>query len=419
MDHLQQPGLRIAPRLRRRDLLIGMAAAGGMAALTTLGYRTWLADSEETTEESQPFFGLHQAGILTPSPASALLVSFDVLAKNKADLVKLFQTLTARLQFLMVGGKPQQLDSKLPPVDSGVLGIEVFPDNLTATVAVGASLFDDRFGLATLKPKHLVAMPDFPNDALDAELCHGDLLVQFCSNTAETNIHALRDIIKNLPGLIALRWKMEGFLPPHTLKKLGKDTVRNLLGFKDGTANLKVSDSKLMNRLVWVQPKSEEPTWATNGSYQVVRVVRNKVEHWDRTPLQEQEQIIGRSKDTGAPLGMQHERDIPRYAQDPKGRQIPLDAHIRLANPRQSELGLILRRGFNYSRGYTKAGQLDMGLLFVCFQANLEKGFIAVQKRLNGEPLEEYIKPIGGGYFFALPGVTERNQYLGQTLLEA
>ncbi|MEH2051393.1 Dyp-type peroxidase [Nostoc sp.] len=79
----------------------------------------------------------------------------------------------------------------------------------------------------------------------------------------------------------------------------------------------------------------------------------------------------------------------------------------------------ILRRGFNYSRGYDKSGQLDMGLLFVCFQSNLEKGFITVQERLNGEPLEEYIKPIGGGYFFALPGVSTKGSYVGQSLLEA
>ncbi|XPE46864.1 hypothetical protein ACNKHO_06590 [Shigella flexneri] len=62
-------------------------------------------------------------------------------------------------------------------------------------------------------------------------------------------------------------------------------------------------------------------------------------------------------------------------------------------------------RGYSYS-GVTNSGQLDMGLLFVCYQHDLEKGFLTVQKRLNGEALEEYIKPIGGGYFFALPGAT-------------
>ena len=95
-----------------------------------------------------------------------------------------------------------------------------------------------------------------------------------------------------------------------------------------------------MNRIVWVQPNNDEPAWTVGGSYQVVRVIRNLVEHWDRKPLQEQQTIIGRSKDSGAPLGMNQEKDIPNYAQDPKGKQIPLDAHIRLANPRKSELGL-------------------------------------------------------------------------------
>jgi deferrochelatase/peroxidase EfeB len=420
MENLQQPSFRISPRISRRDLLIGMVGAGGLAALSTLGYRTLVSDSEDTTQESQIFFGLHQSGIVNPSPATAMIVSFDVLAQTKDDLVRLFKTLSDRIEFLMTGGDVPALDPKLPPASSGLLSpTKIFPDNLTATVAVGASLFDSRYGLANLKPKHLVEMPSFSNDALDAGLCHGDLLIQFCSNTAETNIHALRDLIKNLPDLISLRWKMEGFLPPHTVKKHGKDTVRNMLGFKDGTANLDVSDRKLMDRLVWVQPNSVEPAWTSGGTYQVVRTIRNKVEHWDRTPLQEQEQIIGRSKDTGAPLGLKNEKDIPNYAKDPKGEKIFLDAHIRLANPRKSELGLILRRGFNYSRGYTKAGQLDIGLLFVCFQSDLQKGFVTVQERLSGEPLEEYIKPIGGGYFFTLPGAIAKGNYLGQSLLEA
>ena len=43
---------------------------------------------------------------------------------------------------------------------------------------------------------------------------------------------------------------------------------------------------------------------------------------------------------------------------------------------------------------------------------------MTVQKRLDGEPLEEYIRPVGGGFFFSLPGVSGEADYLGRTLLE-
>ena len=245
--------------------------------------------------------------------------------------------------------------------------------------------------------------------------------MQFNANTAETNIHALRDLLKNFPDLLAMRWKQDGFLPPHTLKAAGRDTARNLLGFKDGTANLDAGDDGLMKRIVWVGEGTDEPAWAKGGSYQVVRIIRTLVERWDRTPLQEQQTIIGRDKAEGAPLGLGREHDMPDYAADPAGHGVPLDAHIRRANPRTAgtDENLILRRAYNYSNGLTKAGQLDMGLLFSSFQADLDKGFIAVQKRLDGEPLEEYIKPVGGGYFFALPGVESARTYLGQGLLDA
>ena len=152
-----------------------------------------------------------------------------------------------------------------------------------------------------------------------------------------------------------------------------------------------------------------------------VRLVRMLVERWDRTPLHEQQQIFGRDKKEGAPLGKVREHDEPDYGDDPEGRRIPVDAHIRLANPRTPDTARshILRRGYNYSRGVSRSGQLDMGLLFICFQQDLERSFITVQKRLDGEPLEEYIKPVGGGYFFALPGVPDAGSYLGAGLIQA
>ena len=176
-----------------------------------------------------------------------------------------------------------------------------------------------------------------------------------------------------------------------------------------------------MKQVLWVTGDQDEPAWAHNGSYQAVRIIRFHVEMWDRTPLGEQQMIFGREKLSGAPLGMKHERDVPDYRRDPDGEIIALDAHIRLANPRTAETAssLMLRRGYSYSAGISASGQLEMGLLFVCYQHDLEKGFITVQKRLNGEALEEYIRPIGGGYFYVLPGVADEKHYLAQSLLEA
>jgi deferrochelatase/peroxidase EfeB len=411
----------------RRTMLLGLGLAGGAVAGLTPGVAfatstaTEAAQPDQALENRQPFYGLHQSGVTTPRPPSGVVVAFDVLGTNRADLERLLRKLTERIAFLMQGGPAPEIDPKFPALDSGLLGPVVTPGNLTMTVAFGASLFDGRFGLETARPVHLTRMPQFPNDALEAESSHGDLLIQICSDTPDTGIHALRDIIKTFPDLLAVRWKIDGYNSGPPAANQPPFTPRNLLGFKDGTANPDPSDNAAMNRLVWVGPESAEPAWTAGGSYQVVRVIRNFVERWDRTPLQEQQTIIGREKMIGAPLGMTAEQDIPDYASDPKGERIRLDAHIRLANPRtaESQANLILRRPYNYSRGISKSGQLDMGLVFICFQADLGNGFLAVQNRLNGEPLEEYIKPVGGGFFFALPGVPAKGFYLGQSLMEA
>lgn len=414
----------------RRRLLQGLGMIGGAAALGggCPFHGAAAADFSPGTvppdarQQVQPFYGEHQAGILTPQQAAMMLVAFDVLATDKAELERLFRLLTQRFAFLTHGGPaPAARDARLPPLDSGILGATIVPDNLTITLSVGSSLFDERFGLSAHKPAQLQSMTRFPNDSLDAAQCHGDLLLQICANTQDTVIHALRDIIKHTPDLLAVRWRREGFIPDHAARSRGKETPINLLGFRDGTANPDTHDAALMNQMLWVTADQPEPAWAHGGSYQAVRIIRFHVEMWDRTPLGEQQTIFGREKLSGAPLGMQHEHDVPDYRNDPEGRVIALDAHIRLANPRTPDTAssLMLRRGYSYSAGITAAGQLDMGLLFICYQHDLTKGFITVQKRLNGEALEEYIRPTGGGYFFVLPGVPDENHYLGQSLLQA
>ena len=380
--------------------------------------------SRASAQDRVDFFGLHQAGITTPRPAFGMVASFSVLAETPDELERLLRRLTERSVFLTQGGTPPELDPRLPPADSGIVGPVVEPDALTITVSLGESLFADRPWLAQHKPRYLQRMTRFPNDALEAARCHGDVSLQICANTHDTVLHALRDIVKNMADQLVLRWQQEGNVPVIQPAADGSaESARNFLGFRDGSANPDANNEALMDRVVWVNPSDGEPAWCDGGSYQAVRIIRNFVERWDRTPLREQEQIFGRTKMSGAPLDAVHgtEMQVPDYAKDAEGEATPMNAHIRLANPRTpaSDAHLMLRRPFNYSNGVAKNGQLDQGLLFICYQANLELGFIAVQRMLDGEPLEEYIKPVGGGYFFTLAGVRSPEDYLGSRLMEA
>ncbi len=264
-------------------------------------------------------------------------------------------------------------------------------------------------------------MPFLANDRLDPKLSHGDISIILEAGHNDTVQFALRQLMRRTRSELTLRWMIDGYARGIGAGQTSEAaTPRNLLGFKDGTANLDVGDDDLMDQHVWVQPDDGEPEWAVGGSYQAVRIIRMFVEFWDRTRLAEQEKLIGRRKVSGAPLGMTDEFADPDYAEDPDGKRIPLDAHIRLANPRttQTEKNRILRRGFNYSRGFDGAGRLDQGLAFIAYQRSLKKGFLAVQNRLKGEPLEEYIMPVGGGFFFVLPGVTGSDRFLGDQLVD-
>ncbi len=369
-----------------------------------------------------PFEGAHQAGITTlPIPEQGLVASFNLHVRDRAGLKTTLQDLTDEICGLMAGKPPETRDPAYPPVDSGILGEKPPADNLSVLVSVGASLFDDRFGLADRKPKELDTMPFLANDRLDPKLSHGDISIILEAGHTDTVQFALRQLMRRTRRELTLRWMIDGYARGIGAGQTSEAaTPRNLLGFKDGTANLDVDDDALMDQHVWVQPDDGEPEWAVGGSYQAVRIIRMFVEFWDRTRLAEQEKLIGRKKVSGAPLGMTDEFADPDYAEDPDGKRIPLDAHIRLANPRttQTEKNRILRRGFNYSRGFDGAGRLDQGLAFIAYQRSLKKGFLAVQNRLKGEPLEEYTMPVGGGFFFVLPGIAGSDRFLGDQLVD-
>ncbi len=393
----------------------GTALAAGVLAEGARVDAEAAASSGLVTRATYPFHGPHQAGVLTPPPAGkqayACVAAFDCTVSNAADLVLLMYELTDRAWFLTTGGTPPNLGVGQPPSDSDVLGPVVPADGLTVTLSVGSSLFDERYGLASRRPLRLTQMEPFPNDFLDPAWLHGDLLIQLCANHPDTIHHAIRDIAKHTSSGMQLRWKMEGYgSPPRP-----SGTPRNLLGFKDGTAN---PTGNLAGSLVWVDDPAEPP-WALGGSYQVVRLIRMLVEFWDRVSINEQQNMFGRRRDSGAPLDGNTEFDIPNYAADPHGYVIPLDAHIRLANPRTKATAdeRIIRRSYNYDLGVDENGNLQAGHIFIAYQQDLTRQFETIQKRLINEPLVDYVQPFGGGYFFTLPGVQDANDWYGQGLL--
>jgi deferrochelatase/peroxidase EfeB len=409
----------------RRSFLRGMAGgvAGGVVAGGAAGYGlrgpgadpALAADTAamEGRLPAVPFHGKYQAGIV-PQQDQTAVVSLDATVDNRAELTDLFRTITARARFLTAGGTPPPVGITGPASDSGVLGPTVVPDGLTVTLGVGSTLFDDRYGLASQRPAHLTPMRAFPNDNLDPAQSGGDLILQLSAGHTDTVLHALRDIARNTRGGMQINWRIDGFKSP---ARPAGTVPRNLLGFMDGIANPPLSEA---NELLWVQPGAKgEPAWTAGGSYLVVRLIRMFVEFWDRVDVYEQQQMFGRDRATGCPLDASSLYAVPDYAADPTGAVIPLNAHMRLANPRtpQTASSRIMRRAWNYDRGIDQVGDLDMGLVFTCYQQDIKRQFEAVQTRLIDEPLVDYVSPFGGGYFLALPGVRDTTDWYGRALL--
>lgn len=309
----------------RRKFLVG-SGLGAVGALTGLSGASAAdavapeaAAGAAATLGPVPFHGRHQAGILSPAPPAAAFLALDVIAENRGTLAELLRTITSRARYLTAGGVPPALGVQSPPSDSGTLGPDVPPDALTVTLGVSTSLFDDRFGLASQKPIRLTAMEPFPNDGLDPAWLGGDMLLQLCAGSSDTVLHALRDIAKHTRGAMQVRWRMDGFISPPR----PSGVPRNHLGFMDGIANPDVQNARVADQLLWVVKGYDEPAWAVDGSYHVIRLIRMFTEFWDRVSMHEQQTIIGRYRDSGAPLGMTSSRTSPTTKRTPTAMTSP------------------------------------------------------------------------------------------------
>ncbi|WP_128381445.1 iron uptake transporter deferrochelatase/peroxidase subunit [Streptomyces cavernae] len=389
-------------------LALGAAAAGGAVAVARTG------DDERPAAAAAgaavAFHGVHQAGIATPVQDRLHFAAFDVKTTDRAEFVQLLKDWTAAARRMTAGravgegaygGLPEA-----PPDDTGeALGLK--PSRLTLTIGFGPSLFE-KFGLADRRPEALVDLPKFAGDNLDRNRSGGDLCVQACADDPQVAVHAIRNLARIGFGKVVIRWSQLGFGKTSSTTPEAQ-TPRNLMGFKDGTRNIAGTETARLKKFVWVG-EQDGPAWMTGGSYLVARRIRMNIETWDRTSLQEQEDIFGRDKGEGAPVGKAKERDEPFL------KAMKPDAHVRLAHPDTNGGATILRRGYSFTDGDDGLGRLDAGLFFLAYQRDVRKGFIPVQRSLATDALNEYIQHVGSAIFAIPPGVRDADDWWGRAL---
>ncbi|MGW6945555.1 iron uptake transporter deferrochelatase/peroxidase subunit [Streptomyces xanthophaeus] len=415
--------------ISRRRLLgtVGAAGAAGLAigaAGGALGHSAFTGSGNGSGNGSGgsasalgavqvSFQGDHQAGITTPLQAKGHLVAFDLVpGAGRTEAAALLRRWSETARRLMAG-------ETSPDGDTGI-ALDAGPSSLTVTFGFGHSFFD-RTGLTARRPVALDPLPAFSADRLDERRSNGDLWVQIGSDDGLVAFHALRAIQKDAGEAARVRWQMNGFnrSPGATASPM---TARNLMGQVDGTGNPKPSEPDFDKRIFvpGTGPGPAEHAWMAGGSYAVVRRIRMLLDDWDKQSLAQQEQVIGRTKATGAPLtggSETTEMALDKFGTDGKP-VIASNAHARISAPEQNGGAAMLRRPFSFHDGIGPDGVPDAGLLFVCWQADPLRGFVPVQRKLDrGDALSEFIRHESSGLYAVPPG-PRSGEYVGQRLLD-
>lgn len=394
-------------------IALGAVAAGGAVAMTKAG-----SDLDPVGAEAGgavEFHGAHQAGIATPVQDRLHFAAFDVKTDDRAEFVRMLKDWTAAARRMTAGKEVGEGAygglAEAPPDDTGeALGLK--PSRLTLTIGFGPSLFE-KFGLRDRRPAALVDLPKFPGDNLDRSRTGGDLCIQACADDPQVAVHAIRNLARIGFGKVAVRWSQLGFGKTSSTTP-DAHTPRNLFGFKDGTRNIAGTENSRLDKFVWVGDKDggADDAWMHGGSYLVARRIRMNIETWDRAPLQEQEDIFGRDKGEGAPVGKAKEHDEPFL------KAMKPDAHVRLSHPDANGGITILRRGYSFTDGTDGLGRLDAGLFFLAYQRDPRNGFIPLQRKLAAsDALNQYIQHVGSAVFAVPPGVRDPHDWWGRTLL--
>jgi deferrochelatase/peroxidase EfeB len=418
---MTQPGSGVS---RRR--LLGGAGAGVALGAAGFGVGRWSDDGSASAASSEAadgldlgrsvefYTGTQQAGIETPQQRYCVFMTFDVTASTAQELQVLLARWSAAIAQCMAGepvGTVAPDRAGAVAADTGE-ALDLGPASLTVTLGLGPGVFDERFGLADRKPTLLADLPALPSDTLRPELTGGDLSLQACADDPQVAYHAIRDLARMGRGVVNTRWVVLGF--GRASAGPGQSTPRNLMGFKDGTRNIK--EAADLDTHVWVG--DDDVAWMRGGgTYQVVRKIRMDIEIWDADDVADQQRIFARRKLDGAPLTGKDEFDTPDFAATDEAGQPVIDpvSHVALAAHENNNGIRIFRRGYNFTDGINDVGQLDAGLLFVAYM-NDPDSFIQLQTKLGrADSLNEYIAHIGSGIFAVPPG-PDQGHYLAEGL---
>ncbi len=410
------------PRFNRRSILLGAAAFGaGFAVDRVLDDPSGGSHSPASSVGAVPFYGAAQAGIATPAQEFLAFAAYDLTTDSLDSLRSLLLAWSEAAAAMTKGEpfEPHPTSLQSSPTDTGEAeGLSA--NELTITFGFGPSLFigpdGDRLGLGERRPPALAPLPRFRGENLDRARSDGDLCIQACADDAQVAFHAIHVLTRVAEGTATLRWGQQGFGRTSSTSAT-QTTPRNLMGFKDGTANIRSEDQAAMERFVWVG-KGDGADWMAGGTYLVARKIRILFDVWDAASLEEQQRTIGRAKSSGAPLGEHKEYDPLDLAARKDGAPvIPADAHVRVASPQSNEGQRLLRRGYSYSEAPEPgSGQLDAGLFFICFQRDPLRQFVPIQRRLaSSDALNRHTLHTASALFACPPGV-RKGGFIGEGL---
>ena len=393
----------------------GLGAAGlAHAALDKVSTPGAAASSAHALPKAEPFFGEHQAGIVTPQQGHTYFATFDLTTNDRSEVIALLKAWTDASARLTRGDTAEPLDlnpsaaagkasGNQAPADDAVLGAMSTADDAPAPaatvnfaaspasgaasgaayVAAGATApaysaapYEDSGEALGLNPARLSLTFGFgpglftrdgvdryglaarrPDALVDLPRFNGDQLVKeksggdLCVQACADDAQVAFHAVRQLARLATGKATIRWVQAGFLSQPADGSTARNLMGFKDGTNNPPTRSAASMDKLIWAG--SEGPGWMQGGTYTVFRRIRITLEHWDNTEVGFQEAVFGRHKYSGAPLGKQKEFDpVDLTANDAHGNpSIPENSHVRLSNQASNNGAQLLRRSYSYNDG--------------------------------------------------------------------